>query len=661
MTAVNKHGAGGNRKRASGKQNTTTGHETMSFMSWNINGWKGEGRGFKKIRRVESEVDNYDVFVLTETHLREDEEDVTRFEEEFQGYRLFHVHMDEKERRSKKGVTVGIKRNRIEEKDISIERDKGTKEEKGRWIRLTIKGVLEEDLNIWGIYAPVVAVDRKRWMRELGKRMKKRKGITVIMGDFNFVMDTDLDKIRGNKRRGKEGHKEQEKWQNDLGVFDVWRARNPGIYATTWTERGGKKGKEVKTRIDRILIDERIDDRVTETRIDKTKVSDHDVVMWRLETQRVKEKRVERLMARTIEDEEYQKEVKKIFDEEHNDGIEGWERFKKRVLEKGVEIQRKKKKKRRKDKNRLNKRIQTMRHVTEWIENARIQTDKGKLPKRWKRGNDLIRKSNTMEWMGKRIHEITDWEELENRSVEHLDKLLEEREVMDDRKRRVEASIERLRKIEEEDRHCKGFFAKLRPTYKKEEIFALVEEKEDRETGEKVETEKRDLTDMKRIATGFYKDLWKKRRVSRRALKELVSKVTRRLDDDGKRTCDQEITREELGKVVGKMHKGKSPGVDGIPVEFYQRFDFVVDWFYDIIKDIMNRGEMTETMRQAMVKLLFKKKDRRRIENYRPISLLCTDYKTLAKIVTERTNKVLKMVIELINRDLSGMGTSPGI
>ena len=41
---------------------------------------------------------------------------------------------------------------------------------------------------------------------------------------------------------------------------------------------------------------------------------------------------------------------------------------------------------------------------------------------------------------------------------------------------------------------------------------------------------------------------------------------------------------------------------------------------------------MKETMRTSVVKLLLKKNDRKRIENYRPISLLTTDYKILAKI-----------------------------
>ncbi len=60
---------------------------------------------------------------------------------------------------------------------------------------------------------------------------------------------------------------------------------------------------------------------------------------------------------------------------------------------------------------------------------------------------------------------------------------------------------------------------------------------------------------------------------------------------------------------------------------------------------MIERGEMTETMKMAIVKILFKKADKKRIENYRPISLLTADYKILAKIMTERLKKVLTRLI----------------
>ena len=50
-------------------------------------------------------------------------------------------------------------------------------------------------------------------------------------------------------------------------------------------------------------------------------------------------------------------------------------------------------------------------------------------------------------------------------------------------------------------------------------------------------------------------------------------------------------------------------------------------------------------MRKSIVKILYKKGDRRMIGNYRLLSLACTDYKILVKIITERIKPALKQII----------------
>ena len=71
--------------------------------------------------------------------------------------------------------------------------------------------------------------------------------------------------------------------------------------------------------------------------------------------------------------------------------------------------------------------------------------------------------------------------------------------------------------------------------------------------------------------------------------------------------------------------KNKSPGIDGIHAKFYQIFEYVTEWLFEIIQELNEQKQLTETMRISIVKILYKKGDRRMIGNYRPLLLACTD------------------------------------
>ena len=184
----------------------------------------------------------------------------------------------------------------------------------------------------------------------------------------------------------------------------------------------------MRTRIDRTLVDERMIDRVTDLEIKRTKVSDHDIITWTIQTKNKKSTRpCERLPVEMLEDKQYQKEVRKMYEEERGGGIEGYERFKARCVEKAVDMKKKRRKKKKRDTNRLNREIRSMRHILNWTENAIVQNERGNKVKRWKKGEEMIRRSNPKRWMGKSMGEIMELKEIEEKAAEQLDKLLEER------------------------------------------------------------------------------------------------------------------------------------------------------------------------------------------------------------------------------------------
>ena len=78
-----------------------------------------------------------------------------------------------------------------------------------------------------------------------------------------------------------------------------------------------------------------------------------------------------------------------------------------------------------------------MRRIIVWTENAIIEQEEGKKIKKWRRGVRMLRESNTMRWMEKQVGEITELAEVEEKESEHLDKLVDERDEGDGRKRRA--------------------------------------------------------------------------------------------------------------------------------------------------------------------------------------------------------------------------------
>ena len=101
-----------------------------------------------------------------------------------------------------------------------------------------------------------------------------------------------------------------------MDLVDIWREMNPGLIWTTWSSRHRDERKTVKTRIDRVMIDEKLVSRTTEAEIERTKGSDHDVITWIFQTklQRMAST-YPKIALDLLEDEKYGEEVKKMFEQ----------------------------------------------------------------------------------------------------------------------------------------------------------------------------------------------------------------------------------------------------------------------------------------------------------------------------------------------------------
>ena len=118
------------------------------------------------------------------------------------------------------------------------------------------------------------------------------------------------------------------------------------------------------------------------------------------------------------------------------------------------------------------------------------------------------------------------------------------------------------------------------------------------------------------------------------------------LPADESRLCDGDVTIEECEAALGQMKSNKSPGVDGLPYEFYRQFwsGLGVD-LVSVFNDCLRSGRLPFSQRTGLITLLYKKGDKLETKNWRPISLLCTDYKLLSKVLTNCLVAVISSVV----------------
>ena len=102
------------------------------------------------------------------------------------------------------------------------------------------------------------------------------------------------------------------------------------------------------------------------------------------------------------------------------------------------------------------------------------------------------------------------------------------------------------------------------------------------------------------------------------------------------------LTLEEVKDAMKQLPAGKAPGADAIPAEFYQDLweEIGLDIF-SFAEETINLTHINEEMNVSKITLLPKTEDRSRIKNFRPISLLNTLYKVIAKIYANRMKPLL--------------------
>ena len=133
-----------------------------------------------------------------------------------------------------------------------------------------------------------------------------------------------------------------------------------------------------------------------------------------------------------------------------------------------------------------------------------------------------------------------------------------------------------------------------------------------------------DQTDLLNKIKHYYANLYKANQPDKSLLEQNIfeTNLEKKLNDHDKSICDGTLTVDECSDAIFHMKLNKTPGLDGLTVEFYRKF-----WgkMKDFVVSVLNKGYdeslLTFSQRTSVLSLIFKKGDPLLLDNYCHISL----------------------------------------
>ena len=449
------------------------------------------------------------------------------------------------------------------------------------------------ELILVNVHAPTEEKEKKEFFNVLRSIVKKYKEV-IMMGDFNTVFSKQ-DMAEGMVFKTDKGRKELKALMSENNMIDVWRERNEKKKEFSRRQIVGQFVCE--TRIDFILCTRNVENFIEKIKYEETSFSDHKLLFFKMDWNKVQRgPGIWVLNTKMLENEDYVLKVKEIIEKEKKN--EMYEE---------------------------DKRI--------WWENVKFLIKKFSI-----KYCSLIRKC-------KRYKEKEIKESLEvelNKEYKDIQKIKEMEEKLKEieEKEYEGARLRSKAKYTVEGEKCTKFFFDLEKKRGKAETIKEIRGK----NGGVVEGNEKILEEIK----NFYEDLFSARGVEENKKRELLNRIKVKISKEDKKECDQKIGEEEIERAIQQLNRKKSPGIDGLGSEFYICFkEILTKILKEVFSEIFEKGEVNERMGMGITKLIYKRKgEKLDLKNYRPITMLNTDLKILAKVLANRLKEVMPSIIE---------------
>ena len=482
-----------------------------------------------------------------------------------------------------RGVSIMISNNLVQNvKKFDIDYE-------GRWIYIDII-INNNEFRLINIYCPNKSSHRKKFINNLEQIIPQNKYI-ILGGDFNFVENPNLDKNSENQISGLDGKKEINKIKEIYNLYDPFRNIYKEKREYTWNS-----GTQYR-RLDRFYITNKLHGNINDVNTLYIPFTDHNMVILKLD-ENVKGNKIGNSFWKanvTIFD-------NKCFQNDLNIMIEDF-----KLIDKH-------------DNNWWNSFKKTIKDLT-IFHAKRISHEKHKqitkVKKELRELNENIRKEPLIS------QKIKDKENELNEMLLHKMKGAQIRTKSHEMSNNETASLYLFKK------ECKQQSSKIISKLKTE-------------SNQIIETN----SELISYCRSYYSQLYTKSQTDESLIEYFTEKLPT-LSEEQKNTCETPIKYSECLEAIHQMSDYKTPGLDGLPKEFYAKFFHLFGHDYvKMINQSLTKGYLPKDMNKGLITLICKdSKNSELLNNWRPISLLGTDYKIVSKVIANRIKKILENII----------------
>ncbi|KAJ4429350.1 hypothetical protein ANN_26355 [Periplaneta americana] len=133
-----------------------------------------------------------------------------------------------------------------------------------------------------------------------------------------------------------------------------------------------------------------------------------------------------------------------------------------------------------------------------------------------------------------------------------------------------------------------------------------------------------------------------------KATSDILKSVNRHLSLQQQQDLQSPITEEEIRSALEGAPKNTAPGPDGLTYQVYKNhWRLIKEYLIELMNYILDTGSVIDGLSDGVVTLIPKTTNPTTVSEYRPITLLKTDYKLFMKVLANRLKPAFRDIFEI--------------